>query len=314
MKSLSPGLWLEMVKGSVITLALFLAYVSFPLLGMFPGLFVPLPGMYFAHKHGNMMGAAIVAVCLVAIVPVAGMSAAIIYLLQCGILTLAVPHFLSRGWGGARAIAVSVALNLLLIVLFAVVFATSQGVDLHGQVLKGISSSITQTAAVYEKSGLTGEELQSFKSAMEQAGALIGRIYPALLVISLSTIAGLNLWLLAQLAMRLPKRLALGEFTRFKLPEHLIWVVIAAGFSLLLPQREASGVALNVLIVILSLYFMQGLAVISWFFNRFAVPGLVRAVFYVLLTLQPYLAVMVAALGIFDLWGDFRAPRQPKNL
>ncbi|RII26194.1 MAG: DUF2232 domain-containing protein [Geobacter sp.] len=314
MKSLSPGLWLEMVKGSVITLALFLAYVSFPLLGMFPGLFVPLPGMYFAYKRGNMVGAAIVAVCVVAMLPVAGMAAAIIYLLQCGILTIAIPLFLSRGWGGARSIAVSVALNLLVIVLFAAAFAASQGVDLHGQVLKGISSSITQTATLYEKSGLTGEELQAFKTAMEQAGALIGRIYPALLVVSLSTIAGLNLWLLVQLAIRLPTRPALGDFIRFKLPEQLIWVVIAAGFSMLLPLWGASEVALNVLIVILSLYFLQGLAVISWFFKRFAVPGLMRAVFYVLLALQPYLAVVVAALGIFDLWGDFRAPRQPKNL
>lgn len=314
MKSLAPGPWPEMVKGSVITLALFLAYVSFPLLGMFPGFFVPLPGIYFAQKHGTMMGVAIVAVSVIVLLPVAGVSTAILYLLQCGILTLALPAFLSRGWGGARSIASAVALNATIVAVFAVVFALSQGVDLHGQVLKGINASITQTAAVYEKSGLTGEELQSFKTAMEQAGVLIGRIYPALVIISLVTIAGLNLWLMARLAIRLPNPPALGDFSRFKNPEQLIWVVIAAGFSMLLPQEEVAGVALNVLIVTLSLYFVQGLAIIGWFFNRFAVPGLVRTIFYILLTLQPYLAIAVAALGIFDLWGDFRTPRQPENL
>ncbi|GFE56379.1 YybS family protein [Geobacter sp. AOG1] len=314
MKSLTPGPWLEMVKGSVITLVLFLAYVSFPLLGMFPGLFVPLPGIYYAQKHGIKVGMAIVAISVAVLMPIAGVSSAILYLLQCGIMTLALPVFLSRGWGGARSIASAVALNVAVVALFAVVFALSQGIDLHGQVLKGINASITQTAALYEKSGLTGEELQTFKTAMEQAGALIGRIYPALVIITLATIAGLNLWIMTRLAIRLPGFHTLGEFSRFKNPDQLIWVVIAAGFSMLIPQTDVAGMALNVLIVTLLLYFVQGLAIIGWFFNRFTVPGLVRAIFYILLTLQPYLAVAVAALGIFDLWGDFRTPRQPENL
>jgi hypothetical protein len=48
----------------------------------------------------------------------------------------------------------------------------------------------------------------------------------------------------------------------------------------------------------------------SHFFTRFAVPAVGRFMFYLFLLLQPYLFAGVAALGIFDIWGNFRAPKQ----
>ena len=56
--------------------------------------------------------------------------------------------------------------------------------------------------------------------------------------------------------------------------------------------------------------FFQGLAVMAHFFTRFAVPAIGRFLFYLFLLLQPYLLAGVAVLGIFDMWGNFRAPRQ----
>ena len=34
----------------------------------------------------------------------------------------------------------------------------------------------------------------------------------------------------------------------------------------------------------------------------------------ILAKVPPYLAALVAAIGIFDLWGDFRTPRKQENL
>src|SRR6185369_14864352 len=108
-------------------------------------------------------------------------------------------------------------------------------------------------------------------------------------------IAGLNLLVLARLAARLNRPLPIGDFIKFRNPDHLIWVVIIAGFALLLKSADVTTAALNVLIVTLSLYALQGLAIITHLFRRFAVPRFVRVIFYVLLALQPYLTVMVAA-------------------
>lgn len=87
-----------------------------------------------------------------------------------------------------------------------------------------------------------------------------------------------------------------------------------AGFAMLADNDWITRVALNVLIVTLFMYFLQGMAIIGHFFNRFAAPTFVRVIFYIFLVAQPYLAVGVAALGIFDIWGDFRTPKQHENL
>ncbi len=93
----------------------------------------------------------------------------------------------------------------------------------------------------------------------------------------------------------------------------LVWVVIAAGFAMLLPQVTAHKVALNILVVTGVLYMIQGLAILQHFFDRFKTPRFARVILYFLLALQPYLLLGLAVIGIFDIWGNFRTPRT-KNL
>ena len=308
------GKSLDIIKGSILTLALFMAYVSLPLAGIFAGIFAPLPGAFFTLKSGRGVGAAIVLVCVAVLIVVADPATTMLYLLQCAVLSLVIPIVLERGGGGARAIVMAVAVNLVLLAVAAGIYGAVAQVDLHAVIRKGIDASIAQTATLYEKSGLKGEELQVFLDGMKQAGRLIGRTYPALIVVGFGAMASITLACLVRLAPRLPRQFAVGDFRGFRNPDHLVWVLIAAGFAMLLQNGLVTGVALNVLIVTSTLYFFQGLAIVSYFFNKLATPSFVRTLFYLFLTFQPYLAIGVAVLGVFDLWGNFRIPRKPQNL
>lgn len=308
------GFLLGTVQGWAATMALFLAYLAIPLLGMLPGIFAPFPALYFRLKEGRRTGIAIVALSLATLAAAGGPANAALYLFQCGAVSLALPEFLSRGKGGARSIACTTAISAALVALTAALFSLTQGVDVNALVVKGIQSSIAHTAQIYEKSGLKGEELKAFQAALADAGSLIERIYPALLVVAVGFIAGVNLLLLRKVSRRLPRPLTLGEFARFKTPDWTIWIMIVAGFTMLAPQALAVRVALNTLIVILPLYFIQGMAVIATLFERHAVPRFMRGLFYLLLVVTQFLAIAVIVLGIFDLWGDFRTPKKKENL
>lgn len=313
MKFPVQGTPLDIVKGSVITLALFLAYLSLPLFGMIPGVLAPTAGLYYFLKRGRTAGYGIVIVSA-ALLLLHDHVSVVIFLLQCGVMTLALGEFLNRNLGGARSIVYSVAVNVTVVIAAAAVFGLMTGSNLHLQVVKGINSSITQSAAIYGKAGVTGEDLANLKKAMEDAGAIIIRIYPALITIGLVAMAGLNLLLLRVLAVRYALPLQLGDFKRFRNPDQLIWILIVAGFAMLLNNSMISLPALNLLVVTASAYFIQGMAVIVHSFERFAVPFFIRFLFYLLLSLQPFLSAVVAALGIFDLWGDFRHPKNKENL
>jgi len=308
------GLLLDALKGSVLTLALFLAYITLPVIGLFPGLFAPLPGIYYYLKRGAVAGVAILLITVMTLCAMGEYSATILYLLQCGLISLLLPFFYSRNRGAAGAIAYAVGINFLLIVVLTVSYALWANFDLQGTILQGIETSISQAIKVYEKQGLKGEDLEMVSQGMQQAGTLIGRIFPSLLLVALGSLAALNMMLLFRIAARyLPDLPQPEEFQKFRNPDSLVWVVIAAGFAMLLPYPETTRVALNLLIVTGFIYFLQGLAVTLAFFQRIALPGLARIIFWLFLAFQPYMALAVAIIGIFDIWGNFRNPRE-KNL
>jgi len=287
-----------------MTLALFLAFTTIPAAGLFPGIFIPLPAIYFSLKRGRATGAAIVAISAAVLGIMADGITIAIYLVQGGVLALVLPYLLAEGKGAARSLAYAVAVNLALIIALAVVYGVVREVNLDQQILKGIETSIAQTAALYEKAGLKGEELETLKEGLT----------PAMMIISVIAVAGLNLLALARLSSRLPEPPAIGPFRDFKNPEPLVWVLIAAGFALLVPDGAIARIALNILIVTVFMYFLQGLAAVLHYFARASTPQFLKVIFYILLLIQPYLVIGLALIGIFDIWGNFRTPKQRENL
>ena len=308
------GRILDVIKGSVATATLFLAFMYLPVFGMIPGIFAASPGVYYSLKQGRGAGFAIVLASSALLSAVADPAALVIYLLQAGVMSLALAEFLIRLKGGARSIVYAVAINLTCITAAAALYGFVSGADLHAKVIKGVEASISQTASLYQKAGVTGDELKALNESMHQAGALIVTIYPALVTVALGLVAACNLMLLSRVASRFRLPVYLGDFKKYRNPEPLVWLLIAAGFGMLVQQNLIHLAALNVLIVLCTLYLVQGCAVISHVFTTFKVPSFVRLFVCLLLILQPFMALAVAALGIFDLWGDFRSPNKQQNL
>jgi uncharacterized protein YybS (DUF2232 family) len=311
----AQGRIFDVVKGSVTTVALFLAFFFLPVLGMIPGMFAAAPGAFYTLKHGRHIGLALVAASSALLAAVADPAAVLIYLLQAGIMSLALPEFLARGKGGTRSVVYSVAVNLVCILAAAGIYTLTTGSDLHLKVTEGVQASIAQTSALYEKAGVKGDELKAMQDSMRQAGEFILTIYPALITVALGLVAAMNLLMLSLVAMRLKQPFTLvGDFRKYRNPEALIWLLIAAGFGVLVPQEMVFHASRNLLFVVSTFYAVQGFAVISHFFKKYQVPKFVRLVGVLLLIFQPFMVLAVAVLGIFDLWGDFRSPKQQENL
>jgi len=300
--------------GAAGTFALFAASFVIPPIGFFSGILAPFPVMYFRLRHGRSIGFIILLAAVAAMTAVFGVNAAAVYLLQCGIIALVLPELLLRGYGAARSIAWTTAINVAILAVSAVIFTQVSGQDLHQSVSGEISTSISRALALYEKSGVKGEDLSMVKKSMDMAAALVIRIYPSLVTILLGIMAGCNVALIRRPAFLMGYRLPLGDFKELRLPEHLVWILIVAGFAMLAPIRLVTIPALNVLVIMTTLYFLQGLSVVLAIIARQAFTGVIRVFLWVMLLVQPYLAAVVAAIGIFDIWGDFRTPKKQENL
>jgi uncharacterized protein YybS (DUF2232 family) len=104
-----------------------------------------------------------------------------------------------------------------------------------------------------------------------------------------------------------------GDLACWKMPDWVVWFVIAAGAAMIVPEEAVQIAGLNVLIVVLFLYLLQGLSIVQFFFRQKNIPRYLRALFYALIVLYQYLLVFVSAIGLFDIWVDFRKMNRPAS-
>jgi len=141
---------------------------------------------------------------------------------------------------------------------------------------------------------------------------LIPQLLPALVVINIGVVAWINVVLSRQLTVLLGWGQPQPPLFYWSTPEWLIFVVLGAGFLLLVPVKGVRLVSLNLLLVLALLYFCQGTAVIAAWFNRLGLPRFLRLIGYPLLFLNP-LVLLIITLGLMDLWLDFRRLHQPRD-
>jgi uncharacterized protein YybS (DUF2232 family) len=294
------------VKGSILTLVLFLLYGTIPFLGAFAGLFAPFPCVYYSLKYGRVVGYSIVLI-LVLTLALLNQNSLIPYLILTVTCSLALPEILIRGKGSNQALFITVGLNACLAAVFVAVAVVFFYVDFDEQVRKIIHDAINQVGEMYRHAGLSGKELQGLKDGLVLLEKSFVRLYPSFVLILFGVVTWLNLVLLKRVSASLGKVISYDSFSQYRNPDSLVWLLILAGFSLLANSTVLSNIALNILSVLYFLYFFQGLAICTWISKNTKIPRILPVVFYVLLAFQPLLTVIVAVFGLTDLWACFRS-------
>ena len=145
-----------------------------------------------------------------------------------------------------------------------------------------------------------------------QVEAMLQQLLPGLLVTNMALVAWLNVVLSRQLIFFLGWGEADPPLYHWVAPEWLIFVMLGAGFLLLVPVTGARFFGMNLAMVVAVLYFCQGVAVVATWFHRLGLPRLLRMIGYPLLFLNPFFFVIIT-LGLMDLWLDFRRLHKPKD-
>lgn len=168
-------------------------------------------------------------------------------------------------------------------------------------------NSFEGAMGMYRDFGMSAEQLTELEAQRDQLAQSALHFLPALLVISVSALWLANL----RVSARWVAWPQLHMLARWRTPDWIVWLLIASGFALFAPHPIAAAAAGNLFAVVLACYFGQGLAIVSYFFQRFRLPRGLRVAAYFVIALQQVAAALIVALGVFDLWGDFRqlAPR-----
>jgi uncharacterized protein YybS (DUF2232 family) len=286
-----------------------------PLAYLLVGVLAPLPVLVSAWRAGEL---AALGVALAAVAVIFSLNPALETIWQnLGFLNLlfmgvVLSSLQCRGVAAPQAIMATVAaltVVTLLVFLGQAVFLGISPQDLLAQKSAEVMDTVRKVLGD-PAGGATSPLVPGVAAA--QVETLLQRLLPGLLITNMALVAWLNVVLSRQIIFLLGGGEADPPLYHWAAPEWLIFLLLGAGFLLLVPVPGARFFGLNLLMVVAMLYFCQGVAVVATWFHRLGLPRLLRMIGYPLLFLNPF-CFLIITLGLMDLWLDFRRLHQPKD-
>ncbi len=295
-RRLGPGL------AGALSLLVFLSLPLVPLLGVLTAILSPLPLVQLlAVSGGTVLGWGWVMIALVGLALattwpwVLGVAAG--YLVVAAWPAFSVELWVWRRWGTGRWLAVvsGGALAVLVGVLIALSHPESPAATVE-RLLAPSAATSPDLARMLGVSRWAGEAMMA--SALTAVSALA----PAIAALYVAAVA---LWLRPRLpVLGLP--VGREPFAAFSSEEWLPVAFVAGGLGWVFASGLAKWISVNLLVVVVGLYFVHGLAIIHHYLGRrLAANRLVRVVVGVLAVQMP-LALVVAAAGLTDTFVPLR--------
>jgi uncharacterized protein YybS (DUF2232 family) len=297
-----------LLSGIVLTSLICALSVTIPVLGFIFFLIVPLPVFFYRIRLRTKKTVIIIFCSLVFLIFFSGgLPADIFFIAGMLLLGFSMGEFVEKNLPVEKIIGYACG-----VVLFAAIF----GLALYGNISNlGLSQVISDyigrnlalTLALYESMEMPEESITMLSNSMDQIRYVLIRILPSLCAAGLLFSAWLN-FLLAKIVLRTEAHTyqAFFQLNTWKTPDALVWAVIGCSLMLLMPVSFLKMLALNGIVVVTMIYFFQGIAIISFYFEKKKIPLAIRAILYGTIIIQQIFLLVIAGIGFFDVWLNFR--------
>lgn len=291
----------ETLTGIILCLLIYGVVFAAPMIGVFVLLFLPLPVLFYRLKLGRNSGALI-----------AGTSFFILILMTKGVafdtlyfgLLLATGLVLGECLERHMSIQKTMGLTALLaagaLFLALTAYTISRERTLSDLMTDYINQSLSIARQLSPELGMDQDMTQKLIASM-----MI--VMPGIFMISFVTTLWLNILIIKKLLKLKGITIkSIEHLNRYKAPDILVWAFIACTTTLMIPADPVKIFGINCLIVLMLVYFFQGIAVVSFFFQKKNTPTALKGFCYFLIAVQVYVLILVIGLGFFDNWIDFR--------
>ncbi len=296
-----PTVIKESLIGISLCIVIFGIVFTFPFLGVFALLFLPLPVLFYRLKLGRNSGGLVVAVSFFILLLMArGLAFDVLYFGSLLMTGFFLGEYLERHFTIQKTmISTGLMVAGAAFAAFAL-YTITQGLTM-GEILSDYLSRYFQmTAEIYSEMGMEQDQIEQLNSAFIV-------VLPGMFLVSYMTTIWMNILIIRSLLLRKGIRLkSIEHLNQYRVPDFLVWVVIGLGLTLMLPMDPLKIISINCLIILMLVYFFQGIAVVSFFFQKKKTPMVLKIFCYCLIAVQLYVLILVIGLGFFDNWINFR--------
>lgn len=312
-QTVSQGGSRDVISGVAIPSLIFLVSGWLPIIGVLGLLTLPLPIFYYRAKLGRKRGLFILAAAMAVVATAIGRLSPDLMIVAGLLMTgFVLCELVEKGMSIERTVLFTGGLVYIVGVLGLLVYSNMAGAQPGALLAAYVEQNLALSLKLYEEVGMPPERVHLIAQSLGVIQYYLIRILPSLsgaflLLVAWITFLGART-VLTRKGVGFPD---FGHLNTWHAPEAMVWGVIGCGGLLFFPYHLAKVVALNGLILLMTVYFFQGIAVISYFFEKKELPLSLRVLIYSLIAFWYLPLVLVVGLGFFDMWADFRRLRRP---
>lgn len=312
MKEGSAKTFVQGVALCLASLTLALAGGMIPIAGVFFGLLTPLPLILLSLKQGRgiaLLGVVAVGTCLAGLL---GSGHAWIFYIEFGLPAIVLAEAIRRQW----APEVSVAAGSLTVLVGSLgglfILSWSVGGSMLDLLKHRLDIAVREAVELYSKVGVSPDEVETLFRSGEEVRSFLLTTSPGLFMTAALLSTSANFFLARRGSDHVAAPGGSKPGFAWRVPDSLVWVFIGSAVLLLSGLPIAKEIGLNGLLVMMTLYFLQGLAIATFWIRRLQLSPLVGILGVVLLLLQPLLLLLLTLVGLFDIWVVFRRHSFPR--
>ncbi len=293
----SPNLWF--VVATVGTLFFFSSLI--------PMIISPVFLVLTTWKYGYRMGLAVAALSTVSVLFLFNLPVATFFFTQFVMVGILLGHGLSRKAPPLSLLFTTTLISTLLVMAAGAVYLYHGPVPFSEMIQQGGEAVKRAFEESVKRLHPDPDELARYRESMIAMLSFVKNAFPALLFINAFSIVYLSLLVPLHYAGRLGlDRSHIPPLKEISIPFVWVWGLILSGPLYLFNVPNLKWVGLNVALIFLLAYLMQGYAILSFYLNKTRLPGIFKGVLYLTCLINVSLMITLCGVGLFDTWFNFR--------
>ena len=294
-----------------ITVLLGLVTVYVPLIGMLVEFFCAVPLAILTARQGAGKGLTALVVTSILLSMLISPLLAIRITLSYGVCGVVLGWCVRKNFNAVKIFLATLIAASAAQVLSLWFIAVAMDINLIEEQIEIVNQSFDESFTLYEEMGVEKERIDEAKNMLVPALHTLVLLVPTLILFSalINAVAAYLTaqWIFPKLQMKIPK---FPPFAEWKFPSLFMYSTIIGGLGMYWGYTrdwvEIYEISLNLLIISSIVGLIQGLALLSFMFDRWKISKLVRRILYVILILNAFLFQVVAITGLMDMLFDYR--------
>ncbi|QXM06986.1 YybS family protein [Crassaminicella indica] len=282
---------------------------------------VPVPFIILGKRQGIYFTILAVVVWGLVITSLIGLMQTIFLVLFIGIPAIAMGYMMNKSYAPYKVLAGGAVAALLGMLLSISLVNVLSNVNVIDQVIKQMKTAMDiyiKQMEMYKDMGVEPYKIKELKESLELFIQIIAMTIPAGMIVGSAFFVYMNY----VIAIRILKRIGykvegLMPLRYMSLPKSFIMgtflIVGLTAITKYLNVVDFQTLVLNEFLIFQLIYFIQGIAVVSYFLNHFKITKVLRIFIYLLLLFSREGVLIIAVLGFIDAIINFRKLKRDKE-